>query len=312
MRTGQKTEREREMKKTKWLTFILVLMLAAVFVVGCPEDDDDDSNPVGPGAGDISGDEMTEAQMTEVAEDAMAANAQASIQTAFGMRQAFMGGSLFSANPINPEIIKNYTILADPPEGWTGPDADGWYTETGVGEGEVFKIRITPDVWNEAHAGEDVTKIEYLMQMSYDAGGGVIDIIWSYWGEVNGDRTLLNGASEYSYDFILEIEGQNYGYESSVSYTWSDVSLVEGNYSGSFASSMLYPLVGDMGGFMMVAVTTQMDFIADGSGTGSGTIAGEEYVRFVFDAAANNQIAGHYTLKSEDWGTEHPITFWIH
>ncbi len=122
----------------------------------------------------------------------------------------------------------------------------------------------------------------------------------------------MNGASDYTYNYTLEIEGQDYGYQSGVSYTWSNVSLVEGDYTGSFATSMTYPLQDGLNGVLMVVVTTQMDFIADGSGTGSGSIAGEEYVRFIFDAAVDETIPGVYTLKSEDWEIEHPISLYVY
>ncbi len=296
------------MKRSKWLTLLLVMMLAAMFVVGCPEDDDDDNNnPTGPSGGDLTADELSEAELSQAAEDGMILQTEAGISQAFAMKGSFNGGGFAGPMSVEPtDGFKQMFMVADPPEGFTGPDNDGWYTsEDYQGFGD-FMVRLTPDVWDPAHEGEDVTKVEYRMYSTYTEYA-TIEIMYDYWGEVNAARTMFDGAWSYSYKYVLDIQGQEVNYEYAYNVSWSDVSMVEGDYSGHYESELYYPIFGQNATPQLVLLETMFDINSDGTGTGTGYIAGEEYVRFVVDSVSYGGMSGHYTLKSENWETEHPF-----
>ncbi|MCB2212189.1 hypothetical protein KQI52_08780 [bacterium] len=293
------------MKRSKLLSLLLVMMLAAMFVVGCPEDDDDDSNPTGPSGGDLTAEDLSSDELSQAAEDGMVTQTELGIGQAMSMKTSFNNGGWAGPDAITPfEGFKQEFQIADPPEGFTGPDNEGWYTaEDYQGFGD-FMVRLTPDVWDPEHEGEDVTKVEYKMYSTYSEYA-TIEIMYDYWGEVNAARTMFDGAWSYSYQYVLDIQGQEVNYEYAYNVMWSDVSLVEGDYAGHYESELFYPIFGQNATPQLVKLETMFDINSDGTGTGTGYIAGEEYVRFVVDSMSFGGMTGHYTLKSEDWEIEH-------
>jgi len=295
------------MKKTKWFSFLLVLMIAAMFVVGCPEDDDD-NNPVDQGD-DFTADDMTDAQIEEAANNSMVASAEMNLTAAMTVKGMLPAGSP-GPNVIFPgDNPKEQRLIADPDPGWEGPDVDGWYTRTDPGLlYDVAKLRMSPDVW----AGEDgpVTMIEFYYDRSYQQGGDY-SMIWNYSAETNAERTMMDGTFLYSVVYSLLVNEQEVGYTYDWNMLWTGVSLEEGNYTGHYESSMLYPFPSGELGYQMAELTTVMDFDQFGVGDGTGSIAGEEYVQFTFTGAEGNYVYGVYTLKSEDWLIEHDIEMMI-
>jgi len=290
----------KKMLKSIGLNSLLVLIFALILTVSCSDDDDNPVDP-DPNLGDITGDELTDAQLTFVVDEAMSSNAQTGLSVTLGLKQTLTTGTLQALTVVNSEEGEIYHTLAQPPEGWSGPEA-GWYTYTGdLLPFDVYKVRLTPDIWEDAHAGELLSRIEYHIEWNEDNQGVVTSSTSDYMAEVNGDRTMMNGSIELAADTAEEIEGQTVSYQETSFTTFTDVSLLEDNLSSRFLTTRSFVLVDPMSEIYEVAISTQFDFDTDGSGSGSGAIAGEDYVRFAFIAEALGEIRGRYTLKRDNW-----------
>ncbi|MBS1262663.1 MAG: hypothetical protein MAG453_02023 [Calditrichaeota bacterium] len=88
-----------------------------------------------------------------------------------------------------------------------------------------------------------------------------------------------------------------------------------GKHSGHFESNSVYPIAGRTGSPQIVNLGAVFDFDADAVGDGACTIGGEEFIRFTFEGVTTgdfgDEITGFYTLKNENWETEHPFSFGV-
>ncbi|MCB2212190.1 hypothetical protein KQI52_08785 [bacterium] len=249
---------------------------------------------------------LSEAQLQSLVEDGMILQTETGIQQAASMKSVFNDG-LFTVPADNHPIygFKQDFEIADPPDGFTGPDEDGWYTAEDYYYFDEYMVRLTPDLWDNEHAGEDLTKIEFRMHTTY-SDYALIEVFYESWAEVNPERTMFDGAWSYSYEYLLDPEGQEVEYNYSYNVSWNDVSLVEGDYSGHYESELYYPIFGQDAVPELISVESVFDLSPDGTGTGTGDIVGQEYVRFtVVSMNYYGEMSGYYTLKSEDWEIEH-------
>jgi hypothetical protein len=290
----------------KWFCFLLVMLWAAILVVGCTEDNSsNENNPIGP-TGELTADEMTETQIDEVVNQGIIFSAQQNLEIATRVKLAFSDNSP-NPNALPQNRMIEWPTISDPEPGWEGPDVDGWYTKTDIQYYDFSKVRLTPDIW--ADQSGPLTMLQYYLGYTEEIAGGSISYIWDYEGRTINDRTAIDGSYIYSKALSYEVDGEELGYSYDWDMLWSLASLEENNHSGHYESSTLYPIF-DQTGYLMVALTTELDFDADAIGSGTGWIASEEYVRFTFTGMHEfGYIEGYYTLKTDDWQMQHPLTF---
>jgi hypothetical protein len=278
--------------KNGWL--ITTLALSLMIGVGCSKDDEDDSGGNNQTQGP-KGSDLNESQQQVV----IASSNQLAFQSigfAASATSYLQGGGFGLQGNGNRE-------LDEPPSGWEGPDGQGWYHQTEQQSQFDVYIKFTPDIW--ADNTQEATRVDLRYEL-HDVSQGQADIEYNYWAEYNNDRTLVSGAYAYDYTYSQQIPGQpdwNFSYHQGA--TWSGVTVDPNDYAGHFTTSGTSIVVNDMGQPTTVMIAGTFDFNADGTGTGSTSIGGEEFIRYVF--ASVSPISGNFTLKSENWETEHPF-----
>ena len=304
------------MNRKSFFAWLLVAALSAGFVVGCGgDDDDDDNNPTGPSNGDLPWadiDDLSDAEVQMAVESGMLDIGQQSIQQVQGLRQSFINGVFMAPDMANDGLMKEFATISEPPEGWTGPDENGWYSNNFMGENYDYMARMTPDIWADDYDGSPLTKIEYRMVITTSEGGSTVQMDSYYWGQTNQARTLFNG--EMDYDIVMTIDdgqGGTQEWEYGFGSTWDNIPLEQQNYSGHITTSLEFPLY-LRNGMQFVRMGTDFTFNEDATGEGIGTFNDVEHVRYTFEGFGQGmQLQGFYTLLRENWGVEHPFSLFI-
>lgn len=181
------------------------------------------------------------------------------------------------------------------PPGWYGPDVfqvpEGtetlyywikWAFTDSLGQDTLATlIMLTPDVWDTLVSDtEFVTKVDLWLWRLV-----ATDIWWHFTLTMAADDTThLSGSMKWHYE------------ETWLSYVFTDMGVDTTDESGII----------DVTTSDDIKLSAHFEFLADGSGTGSGKYQNIEFVRFTFFAEPDaDGYEGYYTLASEGWKVEH-------
>lgn len=297
------------MKNVRW-SVAAILVLSLMFSAGCSEDD----NPVDGGTTPVQFNDLNSSQKDSVAVEYFAGNIVGAESIANDGIEALTSGefSAFSASSTNPRGPIAEVAIA--PEGWSGPNATGWYTfdTSSLPFVTEISLRWTPDLWADDYSGDPATKVEVNEQIDFTdtETQGSIMFRTEWWVGTNEARDLVSGAS--GTDITLTGDGS---FDYSVDVSWSDVTVALDDYAGSYTSDGSFSFVDPEQGqvISLQNLHSEFTFIVDGSGTGSGSIASIELIRYVFDVFVpeNLERTGRYYLLSEGWAVPHEFVIGI-
>jgi hypothetical protein len=179
----------------------------------------------------------------------------------------------------------------DPPPPWQGPapfnTPDGntfhwyWYDmvihDTAGVDTMLFLIMLDPDLWEDSMV-TFVNKVEIWLMYTIE------ETIWFNFAlEMEAGDSHLSGFWQWHYQ------------DTWLKYEFTDMATEYGDYSG----------IVDITTSNNIRLAAHFEFNVDGSGTGSGTFQGIEFVRYTFYTMPPEPYRGHYTLASEGWNVEH-------
>ena len=300
------------MKKNRLLITAILMLVALLMFSGCSDDD----NPVESNNATKSFDDLNASQRDSVAVGYFARNVVLVESGAEIGIASILDGEFGGMYKNGHEIIPKGPVasVAEAPEGWSGPDGDGWYSMD-VSEVEFityYKLRWTPDVWADTYTGEPVTRLEQMHQSDLGYLSPEIEFLMDYdsWIAINDTRDLVEGGNVTS----VTMSGDGaFDYEVSVSF--DHVTVDPEDHAGNYQSSGNFVFVdantGDV--ISMRNLDSEYSFIADGSGTGNASISGVEVIRYEFDAIVEGSIArtGRYYLLSEGWAIAHEFSIYL-
>lgn len=315
--------------KSSLLLAALILVMPMLFFVGC-EEDAADSDPT-----TVSFSDLSQEEQEMFAEDVADMGLQ-SVASAKETAQSIASGEFYGFGPYgsffkqaqritSSELLGKGSIeIATPPDtNWVGPDSEGWYsyttTDTMYGGGSyslTYRVRWTPDIWDIANEGQDVTSFEAEYEYATtNSDYGDFTMTMSISQSINAARTHTSGSMTYemNFDDFEQITGGT-----SYTATWTDVAIAPEDYSGDFTTNMTVDFTGYDEETMQVvqqaiAFSSDFSFESNGSGTGSSSVGGEEVIRFVFDAVTNSMSrTGIYQLATEDFAIDHDFTVYTY
>lgn len=185
----------------------------------------------------------------------------------------------------------------DPPEGWEGPDANGWYTYDHYST-YYFSVRFSPgDPW--AIDTATFWQVEWKMEY-YDT---TYQFKWyARCAYANEGADIAHIEGEWKLDFHYVAGEYNLSYMWKLSY--DNVAVALDDYSGHFLLECSYPYISPTTGQLETATLTgEFTFESSGEGTGYIAAGGTEVVRYTFNCISG----GNYTLLYENWATQHPF-----
>lgn len=308
------------MVKSSGSALVLALLLAVLptfAFLGCEEDSTTEEEPTTVSFSDLSEEEQQE--FAESVADLGVASVMNAKTVALDMLSGdFEGigdfGTLTFSKMSN--LSKSATEIASPPDtSWIGPDADGWYSytynDTVFGGGFTYRIRWTPDIWDDSNEGEEVTKVEIEFEYSISGNDfGGFEITTSLTQSIDESRSHVSGSMGYEF-FVEEFEGV----DATTDYnsTWTNVAIDSNDYSGDYTAEMSVDYTEYDEETMQlvqeaISFSSEFSFASDGSGTGSSSIGNLEVIRYVFDPIVSGvSWAGVYQLVTEAFAIDHPF-----
>lgn len=309
--------------KTSWLVAGMMLAMATTLFVGCSDNSTD--NPTDTNTPNtILFTDLSAEEQASLAESMV----EESIYSIVGMRETvidlasgnFYGvGSIGFSAPVPAGFHAKQMIATPPDTSWTGPDAQGFYTQTysQTYDGVTFtwsnKVKFTPDIWDDAHAGEDVTGA--VVQYSYEQSGGTegaMTMSGEYSFTLNEARTYFDGSMDFSLTYAGTDPTMDAG-EYSYTATWQNVALSNEEFGGQYTFTWDLHVLGlddnnQLADFV-IAFDSDFDFQTNGQGTGSSSVNDIEMIRYSFNAVnPSSPRTGFYTLKSENFSVQHPFS----
>ena len=286
-----------------------ILLAGALIFAGCSEDD----NPVDGGNnnqpvdfGDLNAEQQDSVAVQMFAGSVVSAETAASSGSEALVTGEFAGGPMLAPGMKGP--VAN---VADAPEGWTGPDAEGWYTFDGGFNPFLTEltVRWTPDLWASDYNGDPATRIEVNQQidLSNQQTDESISLRVQWWAGINDARTLVEGG--ISNDVTITGEA---AVDFNNSVTWDAVTVAMDDYAGNYHTTGNYsffdPEAGEV--ISLQDLFSDFEFVADGSGTGNAGVASVELIRYEFDAVVEGSYerTGRYYLLTENWAIAHEFT----
>lgn len=294
-------------KMARWTT--AVLLTTAVIFAGCSDDDD---NPVdGGNSGTVEFSDLNAAQRDTIAVQMFAGSVVSAEATASSASQSLLSGEFYGGFGVALDIKGPVANVDEAPEGWTGPDASGWYSyDVSMNPFlSEFTMRWTPDLWADDYMGEPATRIEVNQRIDFSSteAEGSLTMVIEWWTGINDDRTLVEGG--ISNEVSASAQG-SVDFNNSVS--WDAVTVAADDYAGNYHTTGSYAFVDEVEGgvISMDDLFSDFEFVADGSGTGSAGVASVELIRYEFDAVVQGSFerTGRYYLLSENWQIAHEFT----
>jgi len=183
-----------------------------------------------------------------------------------------------------------------PPEGWTGPDEDDWYTKEDTIDQYSVSVRFYPgDPW--ADPPGDYWQIEWKKEW-YDTTYQFKYYARCAYANEGADTTHVEGEWRLNYYFIYG----EYDFSYVFKLLFDNVAVAYDDYTGHFVLECEYKYSSATTGQLVTATLTgEFTFESSGEGTGYIAAGGTEVVRYTFNCISG----GNYTLLYENWAIEH-------